>query len=121
MHQTMHAATVRDARTAPPPVETGEFRALLVGASPRLRVHALSLTRSRPEADDLVQDAVALALRSSDRFEPGTNFAAWSHSIVRDPFISLARQRRHAVASGGAPPRRPSRPARGLVAPHRAS
>jgi RNA polymerase sigma-70 factor (ECF subfamily) len=60
----------------------------------RLRVHALSLTRNRAEADDLVQDAVALALRGRDTFEPGTNFAAWSHSIVRNRFISGMRQRR---------------------------
>src|SRR5215218_9861692 len=97
MHQAMHAAAGRDARPTAPPMKSGEFRAMLVGALPRLRVHALSLTRSRPEADDLVQDAVALALRSSHRFEPGTNFAAWSHSIVRNRFFSLARQRRRHV------------------------
>jgi RNA polymerase sigma-70 factor (ECF subfamily) len=97
MHQAVHAAAGRDARAAAPQIESGEFRAMLVGALPRLRVHALSLTRSRPEADDLVQDAVALALTSSGRFEPGTNFTAWSHSIVRNRFFSLARQRRRRV------------------------
>ena len=97
MQRTMQAAAGRDARPAPPPTESGEFHAMLVGALPRLRAHALSLTRDRAEADDLVQDAVALALRSSDRFEPGTNFSAWSHSIVRNRFFSLARQRRRHV------------------------
>ncbi len=79
----------------PPSATTGDgFHDMLVAALPRLRAHALALTRNRAAADDLVQDAVALALRGQDRFEAGTNFAAWSHSIVRNRFISLARQRR---------------------------
>ena len=98
----------------PPPTAGDSFHEMLVAALPRLRAHALSLTRNRAAADDLVQDAVALALRGRDRFEPGTNFAAWSHSIVRNRFISLARRRRkqlefdnaalHAAAAGGAGP-----------------
>ena len=79
----------------PPPATAGDgFHEMLVAALPRLRAHALALTRDRAAADDLVQDAVALALRGRDKFEPGTNFAAWSHSIVRNRFLSLARQRR---------------------------
>jgi len=79
-----------------PPSSTadGGFHDMLIAALPRLRAHALALTRNRAAAEDLVQDAVALALRGQDRFEAGTNFAAWSHSIVRNRFISLARQRR---------------------------
>lgn len=93
------------AAAAPPPPEAdGDGRAfhdMLVAALPRLRIHALSLTRNRAEADDLVQDAVALALRGRDKFEPGTNFPAWSHRIVRNRFLSLARQRRrHAELDG---------------------
>ena len=98
----------------PPPAAAGDgFHDMLVAALPRLRAHALALTRDRAAADDLVQDAVALALRGQDKFEAGTNFAAWSHSIVRNRFISLARQRRrqselddaaHHGAMGGAGP-----------------
>ncbi len=96
MHQTMSGATGpgRDAHRVAPRLEDRDFHAMLVGILPRLRVHALSLTRDRAEADDLVQDAVALALRSGDKFDPGTNFAAWSHSIVRNRFLSSVRQRR---------------------------
>ncbi len=113
MSGTIPAAAGRD-RLGPSPSTTGRgFHHLLVAALPRLRAHALVLTRNRAEADDLVQDAVALALRGQDRFEAGTNFAAWSHSIVRNRFISLARQRRrqseldhatHHGAMGGAGP-----------------
>lgn len=81
--------------SAPPPLTAGGgFHDMLIAALPRLRAHALALTRDRAAAEDLVQDAVALALRGQDRFEAGTNFAAWSHSIVHNRFISLARQRR---------------------------
>ena len=48
--------------------------------------------------------AVALALRGRDRFEVGTNFAAWSHSIVRNHFISLARRRRRQAELDDAAP-----------------
>lgn len=71
-----------------------EFHALLTAALPRLRIHATALTRNRSEADDLVQDAVALALRHQNSFEMGTNFAGWMHRILRNRFISVLRQRR---------------------------
>lgn len=93
MHRTVSETAGRDAHRATSPKGDDDFHGMLVGVLPRLRVHALSLTRNRAEADDLVQDAVALALRGRDKFEPGTNFSAWSHRIVRNRFLSLARQR----------------------------
>jgi RNA polymerase sigma-70 factor (ECF subfamily) len=95
MHQTtMAQAPGRSGGHAARPVEGRDFQGMLLGVLPRLRVHALALTRNRAEADDLVQDAVALVLRSRDKFEPGSDFSAWSHSIVRNRFLSLARRRR---------------------------
>lgn len=90
------AAARGPSRSPPSAAAAGDdgFHAMLVAALPRLRAHALALTRDRAAADDLAQDAVALALRGRDKFEPGTNFAAWSHSIVRNRFLSGARQRR---------------------------
>lgn len=86
----------------PAPLAGGQdFHGMLVGALPRLRAHALALTRNRAEAEDLVQDAVALALRGRDKFEPGTNFAAWSHSIVRNRFMSTMRRRRRQTELDG--------------------
>ena len=102
MPETVSGAEERSARRPAAPTSGHAFHDSLVAALPKLRVHALSLTRDRAEADDLVQDAVALALRSSDKFEPGTNFAAWSHSIVRNRFISLARRRRKQLELDGA-------------------
>jgi RNA polymerase sigma-70 factor, ECF subfamily len=110
------AVAGREPNRSPPSAAAGDdgFHDVLVAALPRLRAHALALTRNRAAADDLVQDAVALALRGRDKFEPGTNFAAWSHSIVRNRFISLARRRRkqlegddavrHAATDAAGPP-----------------
>ena len=80
-----------------------DFHRELVAMLPRLRVQALSLTRSGPAADDLVQDAVANALRAQASFEPGTNFAAWTHRILRNRFVSTVRGRRETADIDDAP------------------
>lgn len=72
----------------------GEFHKLLVALIPKLRIQAMSLTRNRAAADDLVQDAVANALAAQESFTPGTNFAAWMHRILRNRFISTVRKQR---------------------------
>lgn len=64
---------------------------------PRLRRHALSLTRNRDSMEDLVQDTVVRALAAQDSFTPGTNFAAWIHKILRNEFISKIRKNRNIV------------------------
>lgn len=71
-----------------------EFHGQVIALLPRLRVQALSLTRNRAAADDLVQDAVANALAAQNSFTPGTNFAAWMHRILRNRFISTLRKQR---------------------------
>ena len=38
---------------------------------------ALRLTRSRIDADDLVQETYMQAWKSFDQYEPGTNCRAW--------------------------------------------
>ncbi len=64
---------------------------------PRLRRHALALTRNRDSMEDLVQDTVVRALAAQDSFTPGTNFAAWIHKILRNEFISKIRKNRNVV------------------------
>ena len=74
------------------------FQQDLVAALPRLRVHALALTRNRAGADDLVHDAVCNALRAHASFAPGSNFQAWTHRILRNRFISNLREARDAAS-----------------------
>ena len=60
---------------------------------PSLRARATRLTRSRVEADDLLQDTVLRALRFESTFERGTNLRAWMHRILESVFISGCRRR----------------------------
>jgi RNA polymerase sigma-70 factor (ECF subfamily) len=51
---------------------------------PRLRVYALSLTRDRDRAEDLLQDAFVRAVEKADQYKPDTNFAAWIFTLMRN-------------------------------------
>ena len=59
---------------------------------------ALRLTRSRAEAEDVVQETFLRAFRSFDRFNPGTNCRAWLFTILRNVFLNTRRGRGHEVA-----------------------
>jgi RNA polymerase sigma-70 factor, ECF subfamily len=63
---------------------------------------ALRLTRSRVEAEDIVQEAVLRAFRSFHRFNPGTNCRAWLLTIVRNVFLNRLRTDHHQVLEGDA-------------------
>lgn len=59
----------------------------------KLRAHARVLTRSRADADDLVQDAIERGLRYQGAFVPGTNLGAWLRRILRNRFVDSIRER----------------------------
>src|ERR1035437_3962521 len=52
----------------------------------RLYNFAHWLTQNREEAEDLVQETYAKALKGFSSFEPGTNFRAWMFRILSNPF-----------------------------------
>ena len=74
-----------------------DFHEQLKAILPRLRIYALSLTRDRDAADDLVHDTVIKALTGRRSFQPGTNLAAWLFRIQRNEFISGLRRQRPSV------------------------
>jgi RNA polymerase sigma-70 factor, ECF subfamily len=60
---------------------------------------AVRLTRSRTEADDLVQDAAFLAYKAFGTFQRGTNFKAWFFRILTNAFYSRHRKEKHEKAN----------------------
>lgn len=82
--------------------EIDAFDANLKAVQPRLRIYALSLTRDRDRADDLVQQTSLKALAGRQSFRPGTNFGAWIFRIGRNEFISELRRARPTVDSADA-------------------
>ena len=81
------AADVVDARTA-------DFEALLQPILERAYGMAYSLTHSRTDAEDLVQEAALLAFRAFEQFTPGTNFKAWFYRILTNCFYSTHRKQK---------------------------
>jgi RNA polymerase sigma-70 factor, ECF subfamily len=46
------------------------------------------LAQDRTEAEDLVQETYAKALKGFSSFQPGTNFRAWMYRILRNTFLT---------------------------------
>jgi len=59
------------------------------------------LSGNATDADDLVQETYARALRAAGQFERGSNLKAWLFRILRNTWISLARRRRGNPTVGG--------------------
>lgn len=70
----------------------------LVTHLPALRAFALSLTRNRATADDMMQDTVLKAWTNMDKFQPGTNMRAWLFTILRNNFYTSRRKLNREVA-----------------------
>ena len=81
--------------------DAAEFKALFLAVAPALRRFAMSLTRNPSVADDLVQDTLLRAWRSRARFERGTNFEAWTFTILRNHYYSGQRRSREVQDEDG--------------------
>jgi RNA polymerase sigma-70 factor (ECF subfamily) len=67
---------------------TDRFQDLAFPLLTALYNHACWLVRDKAEAEDLVQETLAKALRAFDSFEPGTNFKAWIYRILRNTYLT---------------------------------
>ena len=67
---------------------SGSFEALAMPLFDQLYNLAHWLTQDKAEAEDLVQETYAKALRGFSSFQPGTNFRAWMYRILRNTFLT---------------------------------
>ena len=71
--------------------DVGAFADQVLGFLEPLYATALRLTRSRADAEDLVQDTFVKAFRFSDRYQRGTNLKAWLYTILHNTWRNRVR------------------------------
>ncbi len=69
-------------------LESDSFEELAMPLFDQLYNFAHWLTQNREEAEDLVQETYAKALKGFASFQPGTNFRAWIYRILRNTFLT---------------------------------
>ncbi|HEU4523743.1 MAG TPA: sigma-70 family RNA polymerase sigma factor [Gemmatimonadales bacterium] len=74
--------------------ELTSFESLFAACAASAFGVAMRLTRSRADAEDLLQDAALLAHRGFASFMPGTNFRAWFFKILLNSYYSRRRRDR---------------------------
>jgi RNA polymerase sigma-70 factor (ECF subfamily) len=82
------SAQVPPAQTAD---ATAQFEALLQPILQSAYSTAYYLTRSREDAEDLLQESAILAFRAFDGFERDTNFKAWFGRVLHNCFLQRVR------------------------------
>ena len=92
----MHSEAQAETQTAGShtPLSTADFKLALTAVTPHLRAFARSLCGCRDRADDLAQETLLKAWAARDRYQSGTNFKAWTFTILRNQFYSEARRGR---------------------------
>ena len=68
--------------------QTGAFDELALPLFDSLYNFAHWLTQSREDAEDLVQETYAKALKGFASYQQGTNFRAWMFRILRNSFLT---------------------------------
>jgi RNA polymerase sigma-70 factor, ECF subfamily len=69
-------------------LQPDSFEELAMPLFDQLYNFAQWLTHDRDEAEDLVQETYAKALRGFSSFQLGTNFRAWMYRILRNTFLT---------------------------------
>jgi len=69
------------------------FRELALEYLDGLYGYAMTLSRSKTEAEDLVQETYLRAARAFGRLGPDTNLRSWLFTILRNVYLNLVRRR----------------------------
>ena len=70
-----------------------EFNSKLNTLTTLLHSFAYNLTKNMEDAKDLYQETAYRALFNRDKFQPGTNFKAWTFTIMKNIFINNYRKK----------------------------
>ena len=69
-----------------------KFAARCVGAQSRLACVALGIIGNRDDADDIVQQAITIAIEKNESFESDSHFVGWLAGIVRNCALNHRRK-----------------------------
>ena len=81
------------------PADTADFETMTLPHLDAIARFALSLTRDRADADDLVQETYLRAFRGWKTFRAGSDARRWLFAICRNAFLRSRQQRRTLVES----------------------
>ncbi|MCF2905923.1 RNA polymerase sigma factor [Octadecabacter sp. CECT 8868] len=80
-----------------------QFKSEMIDLLPRLRRFAISLARTGPDADDLLQDACSTALLKWGQYDSSQPLDRWMFRIIRNHWISEIRKRKVREGEGQVP------------------
>ena len=73
-------------------MSTIEFTKKFTDLKSPLNAFAYNLTKNKEDAKDLYQETAFRAISNKEKFRPGTNFKAWSFTIMKNIFINNYRK-----------------------------
>ena len=74
-------------------MSTIEFDAKFDFLTTSLNSFAYNLTKNQEDAKDLYQETAFRAMTNREKFKPGTNFKAWTFTIMKNIFINNYRKK----------------------------
>lgn len=69
-----------------------KFAAQCIGAQSRLACIAMGIVGNRDDADDIVQQAITIAIEKNETFESDSHFVGWLAGIVRNCALNHRRK-----------------------------
>jgi RNA polymerase sigma-70 factor (ECF subfamily) len=74
--------------------EKAPFVNLLTANYYRIHAYVLSMVPNDSDADDIMQETVALMWQNFDRFQTGTNFVSWAVTVAKFQVLRYQKQRK---------------------------